>query len=120
MNQQRKVFIPNRGGHDYSGVTKFGTPIYVTEGRVNRFDTTSLYRDFIAAMADSTPDDYLVPAGMNVLNAIGAAVFARLHGRLNLLVYKGDEEGTYTLRTVDIDSLMDLAEGKISNAHDHQ
>ena len=101
----RKVFIPNKGGHDYSRAAEFGEIVFVTEGTQNRFAVANLYRAFIDAMVDSDKMDYFVPSSMNILNAIGAAVFARKHGRLNFLLFR---EGEYIEREVDIDSLIDV------------
>ena len=101
----RKVFVCNKGGHNYEGAKKYGQLIYVTEGSVNRFATSSLYRSFIESLEGSSPDDYFLVTSVNTLNAIGAAVFARKHGRLNLLLYRGDE---YVVREIDIDSLLDI------------
>ena len=101
----RKVFIPSKGGHDYSRAAEFGEIVFVTEGTQNRFAVANLYRAFIDAMADSDKMDYFVPSSMNILNAIGAAVFARKHGRLNFLLFR---EGEYIEREVDIDSLIDM------------
>ncbi len=102
-----KVFICNRGGHNYSKAEKFGELIYVTEGTLNRFATSTLYRAFIDAMKESSPNDYFLVTSMNVVNAIGAAVFARKHGKLNLLLFR---EGEYVPRELDIDSLLEIEE----------
>lgn len=99
----RKVFIPNKGGHDYSDAERFGELIFVTEGTQNRFATAGIYRAFIDAMVDSDKMDYFLPSSMNIFNAIGAAVFARKHGRLNFLLFR---DGGYIEREIDIDSLI--------------
>ena len=101
----RKVYIPNKGGHDYSGAARFGEIIFVTEGTQDRFAIANMYRAFIDAMADSNERDYFLPSSMNILNAIGAAVFARKHGRINFLLFRN---GEYIEREVDIDSLINV------------
>ena len=101
----RKVFIPNKGGHDYSKAAKFGELVFVTEGTQDRFAVSNIYRAFVDAMADSDKMDYFLPSSMNTLNTIGAAVFAKKHGRLNFLLFS---EGKYIEREVDIDSLIDV------------
>lgn len=115
QEQTRKVYITNRGGHNYEKAKVFGELVYVTEGTLNRFNTSNLYRAFISAMENSQPTDFLLITSMNVLNAIGAAVFARKHGRLNLLLFRDNE---YILREVDIDSLLNIEE-IISGAEDY-
>lgn len=105
MERTRKVFIPNKGGHNYRDAERFGELIYVTEGNINRFAVSNIYRAFIDAMVDSHSNDFFVPTSMNVLNSIGAGVFVRKHGTLNLLLYK---DGAYTARELDIDSLLNI------------
>ncbi len=106
-SQARKVYVTNRGGHSYEAAEKFGEIVYITEGTLNRFATNTLYRAFIDGMADSQPDDYILITSMSIVNAIGAAVFARKHGKLNLLLYRS---GEYILRELDIDSLLEGTE----------
>ncbi len=98
-----KVYVTNRGGHSYEAAEKFGEIIYITEGTLNRFATSTLYRAFIDGMAESQPEDYILITSMSIVNAIGAAVFARKHGCLNLLLYRS---GEYILREINIDSLL--------------
>jgi len=102
-SQNRKVYVTNRGGHSYYAAEKFGELIYITEGTLNRFSTNTLYRAFIDGMSESQPEDYILITSMSIVNAIGAAVFARKHGKLNLLLYRN---GEYVLRELDIDSLI--------------
>lgn len=106
-SKSRKVFITNRGGHSYEEAKKFGELVFVTEGTINRFAVTTLYRSFIDAFEGSSPNDYFLITSVNTLNAIGSAVFARKHGRLNLLLYR---EGEYIVRELDIDALLDIDE----------
>ena len=108
-NQDRKVYVTNRGGHSYEAAEKFGEVVYITEGTLNRFATSSLYRAFVDGMKDSQPQDYILITSMSIVNAIGAAVFARKHGCLNLLLYRS---GEYILREIDIDSLIAEEEGR--------
>lgn len=103
----RKVFITNKGGHNYDNASRYGELIFVTEGTLNRFSTSTIYRAFVDAMADSSADDFMLVTSMNVVNAIGAAVFARKHGKLNLLLFR---EGEYVPRELDIDALLTRAE----------
>ena len=100
----KKVYVTNRGGHKYDAAEKYGEIIYVTEGTLNRFATSSLYRAFVDAMKDSEAEDFILITSMSMVNAIGAAVFARKHGCLNLLLYRS---GEYVLREIDIDSLIE-------------
>lgn len=103
----RKVFVTNRGGHNYRDAERFGKLVFITEGSQNRFAASVLYRAAVDALKDSNPDDYILVTSMNVLNSIVSAVFSRMHGRLNLLLFRN---GRYEARELDIDSLVDLAE----------
>ncbi len=98
-----KVYVTNRGGHSYDAAEKYGEIVYITEGTLNRFATSTIYRAFVDGMAESRPEDYILITSMSIVNAIGAAVFARKHGCLNLLLYRS---GEYILREIDIDSLV--------------
>ena len=112
MERARRVFITNRGGHNYSDAKRFGELVYMTEGRQNRFAVASIYRTFTEAMDGSSKSDYLLVTSMNVLNSIAAAIFARKHGCLNLLLFK---EGRYEPREIDIDSLLYLDSKEIKD-----
>lgn len=103
MAQNRKVYVTNKGGHNYSDAERFGELVFMTEGSQNRFAVSAIYRSFIDAMADSHPDDYLLVTSMNVLNSVASAIFARKHGRLNLLLFN---RGRYEARELNIDSLL--------------
>lgn len=99
----RKVFIPNKGGHRYDDALRFGKLVFVTEGTLDRSDTSMMYRKFCEALKDSHKDDYLMITSMNILCVIGAAIFARKHGTLNLLLFS---EGHYIERSMDVDILI--------------
>lgn len=102
-----KVYITNRGGHDYTDAERFGSLIFLSEGFQNRFAVSSTYRNFIEGMVDSHESDYILVTSMNVLNSVASAIFARKHGRLNLLLFNN---GKYQPRELDIDSLLHLDE----------
>uniref|UniRef100_A0A6H1ZAK3 Uncharacterized protein n=1 Tax=viral metagenome TaxID=1070528 RepID=A0A6H1ZAK3_9ZZZZ len=95
-----KVYIVNKSAHDFSGAEKYGKLIFMTEGKMNRFSTNDMIRQFKESMEESYKDDYLLLCSLNVMNAIACAVFARKHGTLNLLLYK---EGEYVERNHVLD-----------------
>lgn len=90
-----KVFIVNKSNHDFSAARQFGEIVYLSEGPMNRYSTNNMCRVFTDIMKDSSPSDYIVPCSLNVMNAISCAIFAHLHGRLNLLLFK---DGSYIER----------------------
>lgn len=98
--RRNKVFVPNKAGHDYSAAEERGELVFVTTGLQNRYDIRNMYRVWSEALKDSTPEDYIMLTGLNSLCSIGAAVFAKKHGRLNFLVYRN---GKYILREVVLD-----------------
>lgn len=82
----------NRGtGHDFSPAEKFGEIIFLSEGPMNRYSTNNMHRKFGEIMDKSGPEDYIVPCSLNVMNAIASSVFAVMHKRLNLLLFKDGE-----------------------------
>ena len=91
----KNVYIVNKSSHNFSAADKFGRPIFLSQGPMNRYGTNNMYRQFKELMKDSGPDDYIVPCSLNVMNAIACALFAFKHGTLNLLLFK---EGEYIER----------------------
>ena len=82
------VYIVNKSSHDFSAAEKFGKIVFLSEGPMNRYSTNNMHRIFSDALKDSTKGDYIVPCALNVMNSIACALFAHLHGGLNLLLYK--------------------------------
>lgn len=100
-----KVYVVNRGGHNYSDAERFGKLIYLSEGNQNRFAAGAIYRTFVEVLRDSNEDDYILVTSMNVLNSIASAIFSRKHGKLNLLLF---HDGKYEPRELDVDSLLHI------------
>ena len=84
-----KVFIVNKSAHDFSAAEEFGEVVFLSEGPMNRYSSNNMHREFSAMMKDSEPDDYIVPCSLNVMNCMASSVFAVMHKRLNLLLFKG-------------------------------
>ena len=84
----RKVYVTNRSVHDYSAAVEFGELIYLSEGSMNRFDTSKIYRLFYPILKDSSEEDYILVSGLTTMNLVAAFIFAIKHGRLNLLLFK--------------------------------
>jgi len=95
----QKVFIVNRSAHDFSPAESYGEIVFLSEGPMNRYATNHMHRKFNDVMKDSDEHDYIVPCSLNVMNSIACAIFARKHGRLNLLLFK---EGEYLERNLII------------------
>ena len=106
----RKVFVVNRGCHDLSDAERFGELVFLSEGAINRYAVANMYREFVRHLQSSDPEDLLLITGLSVMSSIACAIFARMHGRINLLLYKASRvpgvEGFYIERTVMIDELL--------------
>ena len=86
-----KVFIVNKSAHDFSAADHFGDVVFLSAGPMNRYGCNNMYRTFSEAMKDSKDTDFIVPCSLNVMNSIACAIFARKHGKLNLLLFKNGE-----------------------------
>lgn len=95
-----RVFIVNKSAHDFSEAKRYGRLIFITEGRLNRFNVNDMHRQCSEALEESREGDYIVPCSLNVLNSIACAVFAVKHRKLNLLLFK---EGGYVERNIVFD-----------------
>lgn len=106
-----RVYIVNNGGHDYSDAIRYGELVFCTEGTVNKFNTSQMVRQFTEAFRDSEPEDYIVLTSLSIMCSIACSIFARKHGRLNLLIFKFDESGKggYVERTVVFDPQEEIA-----------
>lgn len=91
----RRVFVPNRGGHDYTDAYRFGDLVFCSEGFINRKDTTTMFNEMADAMYDSQEDDYILLTSLTSLCSIACSLFVAKHKRLNLLLF---EEGQYIER----------------------
>ena len=99
-----KVYVVNKGGHDLSAALKHGSEIiYMTDGSVNRFALSNMYRQFAEVLNESDPDDLLLLTGLTNLCCVATACFAYKHGRVNWLLFK---DGRYIKRTVMLGELM--------------
>lgn len=86
-----KVYIVNKGGHDYSAAERFGELQYITEGTLAKYDVGQMFRECNKALSDSDPDDYIMLTSLTTLCSVACAIFAYKHGRLNLLIFKDDD-----------------------------
>lgn len=102
-DKNRKVFIPNQGGHDFSKSSKYGTPVFVTKGLVNRFSVNVMARMWASSLKSSTKEDYILLTSLTILSVVGAAIFGYLHGGINLLIFRND---AYIARHLDFKSLF--------------
>ena len=88
-----KVYVVNKGCHDLSDAETYGELVFLTEGSINKFNTSGMYRSFINFLKDSTPEDYILISGLTVMCCMACSIYAALHGRVNLLLYKTSRKG---------------------------
>lgn len=98
-----KVYITNRGPHNYSDAERFGELVFCTEGEVDKFDTAQMFRQLSTAFEDSIADDYILLTSLASLCSVACAIFAARHQQLNLLLFKGDG---YLARSLFFDNLQ--------------
>lgn len=96
------VFIPNKSGHDFSASSKYGSPIFVTQGMVNRFSVMHMARKWYDCLLQSTKEDYILITSLTILTVVGSAIFGWMHGRINLLVFRNNK---YIARTIIFENL---------------
>ena len=83
-----KVYIPNKSIHDFSSAEEFGDLYYLSEGNINRYNTSRLFRKFYPLLKDSQKEDYLLISGLTIANIVAAFILTLKHKRLNLLLFK--------------------------------
>lgn len=88
-----KVYVVNKSCHDFTSAEDFGDVVFMTEGALDRFNTSKMFRAFKPFIERSDPSDYILLTGMTVMNSIACAMFAKKHGKLNLLIYKDRRGG---------------------------
>lgn len=84
------VYIPNKGPHDYSQAERFGTLVYCTDGSLDKFDTSEMYRQLKYAMSDSEPEDFILLGSLTSLCCVACSIFAAKHWRINMLIHRSD------------------------------
>jgi hypothetical protein len=97
-----KVFIINRGVHDFACAKRFGELTYLSDGPVSKYATTVMMREFSKALKDSTEEDYILLTSLTVMCVIACVIFAMKHKKLNLLLLKDND---YTERRLDLSEL---------------
>ncbi len=104
-----KVYIPNKGGHDYSDAERFGPLVFLTEGKIKRYSVNTLYREIADGMSDAIPEDFILVSSLNILNSICSAIMSRQFGRVNFLLFCN---GEYIERNLMIDALLPEIKGE--------
>jgi len=111
LERSPKVFIANQSGHDFSDSERYGIPVYVTKGIINRFSVNYIARRWALSLKDSSKDDYILLTSLTILTVVGAAIFGYLHGCINILLYHNEK---YISRKVNFKELFN----SIEDSHD--
>lgn len=100
---KKKVYVVNKGGHDFSSAEYFGKIEYLSQGSLNKYAVTNMYRVFSSKLKDSQPDDYILLTGLTTMCSVACSIFSFMHGRLNILLFKG---GRYVERSIVLSELL--------------
>ena len=100
-----RIYITNRGGHDFSAAKRYGDFIFMSEGEQNPFQVAKISREQAEFLQDSSPEDYILISGLPITTAIAAMILGRKHGRVNFLQHNA-RTGKYRSRTVLVDDLI--------------
>lgn len=96
---ERLVFVPNKGTHDFSPAEHYGRLVYITDGQLSRFDTNMILQACEDVLEQAREDDFLLVTSLNIINCIASAVLAARFGRVNYLLFN---RGKYLVRTVKL------------------
>ncbi len=99
---KKKVFVPNKGTHDYTKAWDFGDLVFCTTGEISRTDLATMQAEMATAMNDADEDDYILLTSLASLCAVACGMFSAKFGRLNILLY---ERGQYVERHLDFDTV---------------
>jgi len=106
---EKRVFIINKSSHDFEPAQKFGTLIYLSEGKYSRYDVNAIYREFNDKLSTSSPDDYLLLTGLPIMQGVAMMIMAIRHGRVNLLQFRQKEDRAFYLER---NIIVDKGEGE--------
>ena len=102
-DRKPRVYVANRGSHDYSPAEQYGDIVFVTEGIVPRLDVNKLSQMVGEVLVGAEEGDFLLISGLSVVNSIAAGILARRFGRINFLLF---HRGYYIEKNVLIDMLI--------------
>lgn len=93
MEKRKKVYIINKGVHDYSAAESYGDLVFLSVGNLKKFATNKIYRTFIDILKHSNKEDYILPTGLMSANIVATYIMTKLHGRVNLLIFNPGKGG---------------------------
>lgn len=96
-----KVYIVNRGPHDYSDAAKYGEIVFCTDGSLDKFDLAQMHRELSDSMLDSEPEDHILLTSLTSLCSVACSIFVFKHAQLHVLIHRGD---SYVERSLYFDN----------------
>ena len=94
-----KVYVISKSAHDFSPANKYGELKFLSEGPMNRYSVNNIHRQFKSILKNSSPDDYILICGLTIMSSIACMIFAEMHGKVNILLFK---QGDYIERNLII------------------
>lgn len=104
----RRVYVPNDAGHNFTPAEEFGRLVYITKGFIPRSNVEAFAGRCEKAMRSSTEEDLIVVSSLNIFVAVVVGIQAAKFGIVHLLQWKRDR---YVLRTVDFEALIRRGQG---------
>lgn len=93
------VYVVNKSTHDYTSAKAFGKLVFLSEGKMSRYEPNKMFRQFSHKLKSSSSEDYLLLSGLSMMNLIAGVAFALKHHQLNLLLFK---DGRYLERNLKL------------------
>jgi hypothetical protein len=106
-----RVYILNKGAHDYSAAERFGELVYITTGILPKYSTGVMFRQVEEGLKNSKPADYIVLSSLTTLCVIACCHFVSKHGRLNLLIFKDNDYINRTMLFPTLKQLIEITNG---------
>lgn len=107
MERRPRVYIPNKGSHDYSKAKQFGDLVFITEGFRDKFALDKFFQRAVKTMHDASPDDYLMITSLNSICCICASILAYRFGALRMLLHRGNR---YVEKVVVVSNLIERSD----------
>lgn len=101
MNRQPRVYVTEKGSHDYSKAAEHGELkfLYDKSSRANVFASDALVKEIEEKLVDSNSDDFLLLSGSMTPAVISFYVLMNKHGLVQNLLYSF-KNNDYELRTI--------------------
>ena len=85
VKKDRRVYVSNYAGHNYTKAETYGELRFITKGYVNFSDRDRLIYDLAMKISDSRPDDYLLLSGHLIVNIVVFHLWLVKHNRCRVM-----------------------------------